>query len=164
MNIYRRLLLKRRIRRTCKRFGFPSDGDRTCGDTIARQLKRIELWISKIVGRLYSICDMLRMNDLRCEETIMNQHIIEQDGTRTDWWKNCSYDVFARKLRTEADHRPPHLRYGQFIYCRTAELFPGAVRKINSPADCFNDDTKVETYLYTLYTQLHSNRRPNENA
>jgi len=164
MNICRRLLLKHRIRRTSKRFGFRSDYGGTCGDRIARQLKRIERAISKIVGRLYSIREMLRMNDSRSEETIMKQHIIEQDGMRTNWWQNCPYEVFTDKLRAEADHRPSHLRYGQFIYCRTAELFPDAVRKINSSADCFNDDTRVETYLYALYTLLHSSRNQNESV
>lgn len=162
MKICRRLLLKYRIRRTGKRFGFPSDCGGTCGNRIARQLKRIEREISKILGRIYYIRDLLCMNDSRCEVTIMNQHIVEQDGMRTDWWQNCPYEAFAGKLRAEADHRPPHLRYGQFIYCRTAEMFPDAVSKIDSSADCFNDDTKVETYLYALYTLLHSNRRSNE--
>lgn len=111
---------------------------------------------------LYSIPDLLRMNDFCYEVTITHRQTVEQDGARAGWWKNCSYKVFAHKLRAEAAHRPPHLRYGQFIYCRTAELFPDAVRKINSSADCFNDDTRVETYLYALYTLLHSNRGQNE--
>lgn len=103
---------------------------------------------------LYSIPDLLRMNDFCCEVTIAHRQTVEQDGAPAGWWKNCSYDVFARKLHTEADHRPPHLRYGQFIYCRTAELFPDAVRKINALADCFNDDTRVEYYLRSLYKLL----------
>lgn len=105
---------------------------------------------------LYSIPDLLRMNDFCCEVTITHRQTVEQDGAPAGWWKNCSYDVFARKLRTEADHRPSHLRYGQFIYCRMAELFPDAVRKINSSADCFNDDTKVENYLRGLYELLQT--------
>lgn len=103
---------------------------------------------------LYSIPDLLRMNNFCYEVTITHRKTVEQDGAMAGWWKNSSYDVFARKLRTEAEHRPPHLRYGQFIYCRTLELFPDAGCKINTSVDCFNDDTKVGDYLHSLYKLL----------
>lgn len=105
---------------------------------------------------LYSIPDLLRMNNFCCEVTITHRKTVEQDYAPAGWWKNSSYDVFARKLRTEAEHRPPHLRYGQFIYCRTFELFPDVACKINASADCFNDDTKVGDYLHNLYKLLHA--------
>lgn len=105
---------------------------------------------------LYSIPDLLRMNNFCCEVTITHRKTVEQDYAPAGWWKNCSYDVFARKLRTEAEHRPPHLRYGQFIYCRTFELFPDVACKISASADCFNDDTKVGDYLHSLYKLLQA--------
>ena len=105
---------------------------------------------------LYSIPDLLRMNNFCCEVTIAHRKTVEQDYAPLGWWKNCSYDVFACKLRAEAEHRPPHLRYGQFIYCRTFELFPDVACKINASADCFNDDTKVGDYLHSLYKLLRA--------
>ena len=108
---------------------------------------------------LYSIPDLLRMNNFCCDVTVVHQHVVEQDGARTGWWNDYSFEAFADKLRAEAEHRPPHLRYGQFIYCRTMELFPDAANEIDPSADCFNDDTMVEKYLYNLYMQLHSNNK-----
>lgn len=105
----------------------------------------------------YSIPDLLRMNDFWCEVGITHQHIVEQDGARMGWWKNYSYDEFAKKLRTEAEHRPTHLRFGQFIAIRTAELFPNVIESSIwcGANDCFYDDTKVDAYLLDVYNQLH---------
>ena len=109
------------------------------------------------IHKEYSIPDLLRMNDFWCEVGITHQHIVEQDGARMGWWKNYSYDEFAKKMRTEAEHRPSHLRFGQFIAIRTAELFPGATGSSGwcGANDCFYDDTKVDDYLLDVYNQLH---------
>ena len=105
----------------------------------------------------YSIPDLLRMNDFWCEVGITHQHIVAQDGARMGWWENYSYDEFAKKLRIEAEYRPTHLRFGQFIAIRTAELFPDAIGSSVwcGANDCFYDDTKVDDYLLDIYNQLH---------
>ena len=105
----------------------------------------------------YSIPDLLRMNDFWCEVGITHQHIVAQDGACIGWWKTYSYEEFAKKLRTEAEHRPAHLRFGQFIAIRTAELFPDAIGSSVwcGANDCFYDDTKVDAYLLDVYNQLH---------
>jgi len=109
------------------------------------------------IHKKYSIPDLLRMNDFWCEVGITHQHIVEQDGARMGWWKNYSYDEFAKKMQTEAEHRPSHLRLGQFIAIRTAELFPDATGSSVwcGANDCFYDDTKVDDYLLDVYNQLH---------
>ncbi|WP_297928041.1 hypothetical protein [uncultured Coprobacter sp.] len=105
----------------------------------------------------YSIPDLLRMNDFWCEVGITHQHIVAQNVARMEWWKTYSYEEFAKKLRTEAEHRPAHLRFGQFIVIRTAELFPDAIGSSVwcGANDCFYDDTKVDAYLLDVYNQLH---------
>lgn len=104
----------------------------------------------------YSIPDLLRMNDFWCEVKVTHQHIVDQSGSRWKWWKNCSFEEFRDKLRTEAAHRPEQLRLGQYIMARTSQLFPDTVHPAlwGRADDCFNDDDRVDAYLRRLYDTL----------
>ena len=106
--------------------------------------------------KYYSIPDLLRMNDFRCEVKVTHQHIVDQSGSRWKWWEHCSFEEFRDKLRTEAAHRPEQLRLGQYIMVRTSHLFPDTVHPSlwGGADDCFNDDGRVDAYLRRLYDTL----------
>ena len=106
--------------------------------------------------KYYSIPDLLRMNDFWCEVKVTHQHIVDQSGSRWKWWEHCSFEEFRDKLRTEAAHRPEQLRLGQYIMARTSQLFPDTVHPTlwGGADDCFNDDDRVDAYLYRLYDTL----------
>ena len=106
--------------------------------------------------KYYSIPDLLRMNDFWCEVKVTHQHIVDQSGNRWKWWEHCSFEEFRDKLRTEAAHRPEQLRLGQYIMARTSQLFPDTVHPTlwGGADDCFNDDGRVDAYLYRLYDSL----------
>lgn len=100
----------------------------------------------------YSIPDLLRMNDFWCEVKISHQHIVEQDGSRWEWWNSCSFEEFRNKLLSEAAHRPEEYRLGQYIVNRTSELFPDVVGRLKN--DCFGDDQQIDAYLHELLDKL----------
>ena len=104
----------------------------------------------------YSIPDLLHMNDFWCEVKIIHQHIVDQSGSRWKWWKHCSFEELRDKLCTEAAHRPEQLRLGQYIMARTSQLFPDTVHPTlwGGADDCFNDDDRIDAYLYRLYDTL----------
>lgn len=102
--------------------------------------------------KCYSIPDLLRMNDFWCEVKISHQHIVEQDGSRWEWWNSCSFEEFRNKLLSEAAHRPEEYRLGQYIVNRTSELFPDVVGRLKN--DCFGDDQQIDAYLHELLGKL----------
>ncbi len=104
----------------------------------------------------YSIPDLLRMNDFWCEVKTTHQHIVEQDGSRWQWWERCSLAEFQHKFHAEAKHRPRLWRKGQYVVNRTAQLFPEATKKPvwAGPNDCFNNDTKIDAYLEDVFNAL----------
>lgn len=106
----------------------------------------------------YSIPDLLRMNDFWCEVKVTHQHIVDQSGNRLAWWRRCTFEEFRAKLLTEAEHRPEHIRLGQYIMTRTLQLFS---EKVTSPLwdvsdDCFYLDERVDSYLRRLYDRLNA--------
>ena len=100
----------------------------------------------------YSIPDLLRMNDFWCEVKITHQHIVEQDGSRREWWNSCSFEEFRKKLLLEAEHRPEEWRLGQYVVNRTSELFPDMVGKLKN--DCFGNNQQINAYLHELFNKL----------
>ena len=127
----------------------------------------------------YSIPDILRMNNFRVEVTIKHQHIVEQDGSRWNWWEHCSFGEFRDKFVREAEqNRAPHLRLGQEIYNRTQnyfkyyfdsltedmpnvekskELFSGKTHLHWRPQkDCFYIDENIDSYLFELFAFLRN--------
>lgn len=122
----------------------------------------------------YSIPDILRMNDFWVEVMVKHQHIVEQDGSRLNWWERCSLDEFRAKFVREAEqNRAPKIRLGQEIYNRTRLYFndyledlsadmPG-VEQWKEPLsdeihyrwcpqkDCFYLDENIDDYLRELY-------------
>lgn len=100
----------------------------------------------------YSIPDLLRMNDFWCEVKIIHQHIVEQDGSRREWWNSCSFEEFRKKLLLEAEHRPEEWRLGQYVVNRTSERFPDMVGKLKN--DCFGDNQQINAYLHELFNKL----------
>ena len=50
--------------------------------------------------------------------------IVDQSGNRWEWWRRCTFEEFRSKLLSEAEHRPEHIRLGQYIMTRTLQLFP----------------------------------------
>ena len=106
----------------------------------------------------YSIPDLLRMNDFWCEVKVTHQHIVDQGGNRWEWWRRCTFEEFRSKLLSEAEHRPEHIRLGQYIMTRTLQLFPD---EATSPLwdgldDCFYLDERVDSYLHRLYDRLNA--------
>lgn len=127
----------------------------------------------------YSIPDILRMNDFCVEVTIKHQHIVEQDGSRWNWWEHCSFGEFRDKFVREAEqNRAPHIRLGQEIYNRTQsyfkdyfdsltedmpnvekckELFSGKTHLHWLPQkDCFYIDENIDSYLFELFAFLRN--------
>lgn len=105
----------------------------------------------------YSIPDLLRMNDFWCEVTVKHQHIVEQDGSRMGWWEYCSFEQFRNKFYEEAAHRPSELRFGQFIFNRTAAIFPNEAETLRGGMyDCFYDDAKADDFLQAIYDKLQA--------
>ena len=127
----------------------------------------------------YSIPDILRMNNFSVEVTIKHQHIVEQDGSRWNWWEHCSFGEFRDKFVREAEqNRAPHIRLGQEIYNRTQsyfkdyfdsltedmpnvekskELFSGKTHLHWRPQkDCFYIDENIDSYLFELFAFLRN--------
>ena len=72
----------------------------------------------------YSIPDLLRMNDFGVKSVLLINTLLRRMELVWGGGENYSYDEFAKKLRIEAEYIITHLRFGQFIAIRTAELFP----------------------------------------
>lgn len=104
----------------------------------------------------FSIPDLLHMNDFWCEIKITHQHIVEQDGRRREWWKDCSFEEFREKLLSEAEHHPKEWRLGQYIVNRTSELFPDFVGRLHrdNQQDCYSEDNRTDVYLRELFDKL----------
>jgi len=122
----------------------------------------------------YSIPDILRMNDFWVEVTVKHQHIVEQDGSRLNWWERCSFEEFRDKFVREAEqNHAPQIRLGQEIYNRTQlyfkdyfdsltedmpnvekhkDLFSDKVYLHWRPQkDCFYIDENIDDYLREVY-------------
>ena len=98
------------------------------------------------------------MNDFWCEVKVTHLLIVDQRGNRWEWWSRCTFEEFRSKLLSEAEHRPEHIRLGQYIMTRTLQLFPD---EATSPLwdgldDCFYLDERVDSYLHRLYDRLNA--------
>lgn len=103
----------------------------------------------------YSIPDILRMNDFWVEVTVKHQHIVEQDGSRMNWWERCSFEEFRDKFVREAEqNRVPQIRLGQEIYNRTQYYFKEYLEDLSA------DTPGVEQWTEPLTNKVHYRWRP----